>query len=563
MPARLAASIGQLQAVTPKFEQVLDVPFGGVLFSLPALLACGLLLDIEKFFELPRGYYGIQSIFLMLAFMALARLKNPEALRFYAPGEWGKLLGLDRSPEVRTLREKMGILSKQGQLEAWRAKLCAHWVKEDTEMGFLFYVDGHVRVYHGSQTPLPKHYVAREKLCLRATVDYWVNALDGQPFFFVNKAVDPGLIQVLEKDIVPQLEEQIPVLSEAALASSPLQHRFTLVFDREGYSPDLMKRLKEKRIACITYHKYPKDDWNEQEFVMHLVRRASGNAVEVKLAERGTLLSSKLWVREIRRLTETGRQISILSTDYCSELHGIAAEMSDRWSQENFFKYMREHFNLDRLIDYSIEEINETTEVVNPKYRKVESEIRRLAALHSRRLSEFGQLHLENDIEPTLVELYQQKKATLQEDIQTLAQKLDTAKKERKSIKRHICLEELPKEQRFSRLGTDAKNFIDTIKMVAYRAETAMANLLREKIPRRGEERSLLRALYQTECDLLPDEKNKTLTVQLHHLANHYSDKLIQHLCDELNATRMKFPGTDLRLFYKMGTLQNPRDQVV
>lgn len=78
------------------------------------------------------------------------------------------------------------------------------------EAAAVLYVDGHVRVYHGAQTRLPKHYVARERLCLRATADYWVNAMDGQPFFVVSQAVDPGLLQVLEKQIVPRLAREVP-----------------------------------------------------------------------------------------------------------------------------------------------------------------------------------------------------------------------------------------------------------------------------------------------------------------------------------------------------------------
>ncbi|HRI72196.1 MAG TPA: hypothetical protein PK156_48515 [Polyangium sp.] len=74
----------------------------------------------------------------------------------------------------------------------------------------VLYVDGHVRVYHGHQTKLPKHYVTRERLCLRATTDYWVNAMDGQPFFLVNKVVDPGLIDVLREDIIPRLVRDVP-----------------------------------------------------------------------------------------------------------------------------------------------------------------------------------------------------------------------------------------------------------------------------------------------------------------------------------------------------------------
>jgi len=68
---RVAASIGDLESVTPEFQPVVDVPNGGVLFALPALLAMGLLKYTEQFFKLPKGYYGLDSLFLLLAFMAL------------------------------------------------------------------------------------------------------------------------------------------------------------------------------------------------------------------------------------------------------------------------------------------------------------------------------------------------------------------------------------------------------------------------------------------------------------------------------------------------------------
>jgi len=207
---RMAASVGELTAVEPAFQAVGDVPNGGVLLALPALLAVGLLHQAEKYFQLPKGYYGLGSLFLMLAFLALARLPSLERLRYCAPGEWGKLLGLDRIPEVRTVRKKIALLSAQHQASAWSGELCAHWMGEDPERAAVLYVDGHVRVYHGHQTALPRHYVARQKLCLRATTDYWVNAMDGQPFFLLNQAVDPGMLQVLEHEIVPRLEREIP-----------------------------------------------------------------------------------------------------------------------------------------------------------------------------------------------------------------------------------------------------------------------------------------------------------------------------------------------------------------
>jgi hypothetical protein len=178
--------------------------------------------------------------------------------------------------------------------------------------------------------------VARERLCLRATTDYWVNAMDGQPFFVVNQAVDPGLIQVIEQEIVPQLERCVP--AHAPLDADALRHRFTLVFDREGYSPAFFLRMKNQRIACLTYHKFPGEDWLPEEFAPTAVRLASGEVLTLDLAERGTCLSNGLWVREVRKRSQQGHQTAILATDYGSAAAPMAAAMFARWSQENFFK---------------------------------------------------------------------------------------------------------------------------------------------------------------------------------------------------------------------------------
>src|ERR1017187_4416341 len=115
--ARLAASVGMLGAVTPQFQAAIDIPRGGVLMALPALLGMGLLDNADTLLDMPQGYYGLDSILLLLAFMALARVKSIESLRHSPPGEWGKLLGLDRIPEVRTVREKVAILSGKGRAE--------------------------------------------------------------------------------------------------------------------------------------------------------------------------------------------------------------------------------------------------------------------------------------------------------------------------------------------------------------------------------------------------------------------------------------------------------------
>jgi len=548
---RILASLFAQGPVSPVFADSLDVTNGGVLLGLPALLHLGLLSHLE-YLALPDGYYRLDSILLLLAFMALARVKNIEWLRYRPPGEWGKLLGLDRIPEAKTLRNKVRLLTEEGQAQQWSGALSRDWMAMFPETTGVLYIDGHVRVYHGSQTELPRHYVARQQLCLRATTYYWVNAMDGQPFFMVNQPVDPGLLTVLEEEIVPRLERELPLQADRCGSTEPLTPRFTLVFDREGYSPDFMARMQAKGIACLSYHKYPGDDWPAAEFSPRTVNLVSGQDEKMLLAERDTLLGKNIKVREIRKLSQSGHQTAIISTDFRRDITHCAAAMFARWCQENFFRYMREHYNLDGLADYSTDILPGSTRVVNPQYRELDSEVRKQAARLARKRCECDAIVLCDDIEPEVVIAYETKKSALREEVEHLEVDLADLKACRKETPRHVQFTDLPEEDRFRMLGMKSKYFIDTIKLIAYRAETAMANIVRQSMSRQDDARSLLRSLYATEADILPDLARQKLTVRLHQPANRCSRKSIQHLLGELNATETVFPGTDLRLVYEL-----------
>jgi hypothetical protein len=486
--------------------------------------------------------------------MALARVPSLEALRYLTPGEWGKLIGLDRIPEVRTLRQKLGELcSERGRAERWSGMLAKQWMENQAESAGVFYADGHVRLYHGKLTDLPRRYVARERLCLRGTTDYWVNAMDGQPFFVVTYPVDPGLLNVLEHNIVPRLKTEAPSQpTEQQLEADSLLSRFSIIFDREGYSPKFFARMKEQRIAVLTYHKYPGEPWPEQEFRTHPVSLVNGEQVSLELAERGVRLSNNLWVREVRQLSESGAQSSILSTDYRSDLSRVAAAMFARWCQENFFRYMRQHYNLDRLAEYGVEPVPDTTRVINPAWRQLDSQIRRQNGLLNRQLVQFAEIQLPQELDPEQVQAYELKKGQLQQAIENRRQAIEQLKAQRKALAKHLLLKDLPEQDRFQQLRAEKKHFLDTIKLIAYRAETALAQLAREKMHRLDDARSLIRQVFRTEIDLIPDQQTKTLTVRLHPLTNQVHDQVIRYLCEELTSTETLFPGTDLRLIYQI-----------
>jgi len=125
----------------------------------------------------------------------------------------------------------------------------------------------------------------------------------------------------------------------------------------------------------------------------------------------------------------------------------------------------------------------------------------------------------------------------------------------RKETPKYIDVNDLPENQKFKRLSTQSKHLVDTIKMTAYRAETAMANSVRKTMSHHDQVGTLLCALYKTEADLLPDLETQTFTIRLHHLANVISGNVIEKVCTELNATETRFPRTNLRMVFKVGSI--------
>ncbi len=550
---RVCAAAGLLREAPSRFARAESVAQGGVLWALPALLANGLLRRAPECFQLPPGFYSLTQILVLLAVLALGRVRTLEQVRYQPAGEWGKLLGLDRIPEVRTLRAKVKELAQPEAVSAWGRTLAQEWMAAEPEAAGFLYVDGHVRVYHGAQTKLPRRYVARQRLCLRGTTDYWVNDRHGRPFFVVGSELTAGLLASLKDDIVPRLLAEAPGQpTEAELAADPYRTRFTLVFDREGYSPDFFQGMRKLRIACQTYHKYPGAPWPAEEFTSQEVELPHGAPVRMQLAERGTQLGGKIWVREIRKLTGSGHQVAILSTNYEAEMATLAAHMFARWSQENFFQYMMQHFALDRLVDYQTGHPHETAQVVNPAYRRLEQEIRTKVGQRSRKLAQWGAATLPGEAAGAAVAGFEQAQGQLWSEIKLLEEDLVRLKAGRKQTPRHVRWIDLPAGERFVPLAPARKRFLDTVKMIAYRAETASVSVLREVLARSDDARALLREIFVTEADLLPDPEASTLTVALHHLTNHASDEAARHLAAQLNATETVYPGTNLRLVYKL-----------
>ncbi len=312
---------------------------GGVL---AALLKEGLLDRSGAFLSLPKGHYGLTSTLLLLAFLFMARVRNAEALRHEAPGEWGAVLGLDRCPEAKTLRGKIKALASDPQrVRDWQDALAKAWIADAPDAHATLSADGHVKVHSGRKGRLPKHFVSRRKLCLPASTSYWVNALGGRPLLCLHKDLDPTMTHALEHDVIPALERiGLPGPDAPDLTVSPdAAPALTLVFDREGWSPALFARLARRGIAVITWHKgFRGEDWPEEEFrsVRAPLHGPGGaGAAEVRLAERRVTLSGGPEVRQIRRLPDSGRQVPLVTTDMHTPMERVAGVLFSRWAQES------------------------------------------------------------------------------------------------------------------------------------------------------------------------------------------------------------------------------------
>jgi transposase-like protein len=536
---RLLASQGELLEAAPHFEPVEGVASAGVWLALPAVIGEGLLRNAERVYApLKAGVYGLHSILLCLVMMALLRIKSIERLSAHQPGELGILLGLDRVPEVKTLRRKLGELGGQQRAAQLAGALTAQWAQgEPDELGVL-YVDGHVNTYTGRKHRLPKTFVQKRRQCMPASTDVWVHNGAAEPLFFVTSPINGHLLALLEQEVIPQARQQI----------GP-QRTLTLVFDREAWSPKSFQRWHAQGTEVITYRKGKQVPWDRQDFHPFNVER-EGRSVTYWLAERSvqvipaTRKRSAFWMREIRRLCANGHQSAILTTRQDLPAEAIADRMFARWRQENFFKYMQAEFNLDHLSTYATEHAAPERMVPNPERRALDKSRKAKEAQLGRALAQHAQQPGDGASPAT--------HAREQEAIEHLKTECKQLRERIQSMPRRIPLSSIQDASTIVHHERERKTITQLIKVVAYRSESCLASIVEPFFARHDDEvRAFLKAVFRLPGDIIPDHGRHELRVRLYGLANNRSQQALVALCDYLNTQQVTYPGTDLRLVYE------------
>ena len=547
---RSFARKGLIEEAKPHFEACEGVKYGGVLIALSAILSQGLL-DIGKkvYGKLNDGFFGLQSILLILTFMALLRIKNPEQLTKHSPGELGIILGLDRAPEVKTLRGKLKELGDSKKAREFADLLARHWADENPDvLGFL-YIDGHVRPYNG-KNKLPKTHVAQKRLCMPATTDFWVNDANAEPLFFITTEANDTLLSTVENEILPELKE---LVEEG--------RRVTLVFDRAGWSPKTFKKWHDMGFDVMTYRKGNYEPWSDECFQEFKIE-VSKKKIDYNLGQRSVNMELKgenFWMREVRRLCDNGHQTSIMTTNQNIDIIPVAIRMFSRWSQENFFRYMNIEFDFDHLCTYDVEPADPERLVTNPAQKEKKKELEKLRREYNKNVKKLGDAAIKNnDKTQANMKEFKAENEKLLQTINDLDVKCAELIEVINNMPDKVAAKDVMDEDKIVKLETERKILTDLIKMTAYRSETSLFNLLVPPILARNEEegRSFLKAVFQTSTDIIPDEENKTLVVQFHTMANQRYNNALKALCEIVNQEKCVYPGTDFRLVFNPPELQ-------
>jgi len=533
---RLLACLGLLDDAPPLFGSGTGLVRAGVLLALPALIQGGIFACAQKIYgSLGPSFYGLRTSLLTLLLMALWRIKRPEGLKEHSPAELGRVLGLDRAPEVKTLRRKLARLAACGRAAQFGRALAQHRVAmRGTMVGFL-YIDGHVRVYHGHHR-LPKTHVARMRLSLPATSDYWINDRVGDPLFVLTAEANAGLVKML-----PSILEQVRGFVGP--------RRPTVVFDRGGYSPKLFQTILAANFDLLTYRKgrYPRIP--KQRFKAYRTR-IQGRTVTYVLADQEVrLLKGKLRLRQVTRLMENGHQTPILTSRRDLSPAPVAYWMFGRWRQENFFKYLREEYALDALAEYATVPDDPTREVPNPAWAAVNAQFQQAQAYLDRLQSEYGLEALGNREQqrPTM-RGFKVAQGKLGQQIWSAMQRVERLEIKRAKVPKRVPVQTIS-EDPVVKLAPERKHLTNLLKMVAYQAESDLLRAVAPHYSRVDDEgRTLIQSALASAADI--EVTVTELRVTLAPLSSAHRTRAIAALCEELNKSKAMFPGSQLRLHY-------------
>jgi transposase len=545
------------EGAVPVFTAGARYPLAGLLLALPALEGTGLL-DVarEVYGRVKDGFYGLTATLLTLVFLALAGEPRAEGATRVPPAVLGRVLGLDRAPEVKTIRRKLGELAAAGKAaDLIMALARRHAAARPDTLGFL-YVDGHARVYYGTRT-VQKTHVARLKFPAPATMETWVTGQDGDPVFMVVAEPSDSLAGELRR-LLPALRG---IVGEG--------RRVTVCFDRGGWSPALFADITGAGFDVLTWRKGSAPDLPADQFTTITCADDRGREHRYDLADStvelgisdGPRKGQTVTLRQVTRLVPAKgggtRQIHALTSRTDLEAGAVCWRLTARWREENYFRYARTHFALDALDCHAAAPDDPDRMVPNPAKKTAAARIRQAEA--TARVAEAARdtalLELRSPAPGQAAYLSNQMINALAAPVEAAWRELDDAEQAAAAIPARVPLGTLAPDM--VRLDAETKQITHAIRMAAYNAETALARALHGHYARAGDEAyAIIREALTTSGDIHPGSSE--LLIRLDPLTAPRRTQALAALCDQLTAAGACYPGTDLVLRYEVKSHSNP-----
>jgi hypothetical protein len=555
---RVLARWGLLgEGAAPVFAPGARYPLAGLLLALPALEGTGLLEAAREVYgRLRDGFYGLTATLLTVVFLALAGEPRAEGATRVPPAALGRVLGLDRAPEVKTIRRKLGELAAAGKAaDLIMALARRHAAARPGALGFLF-VDGHARVYYGTRK-VQKTHVARLKFPAPATMETWVTDQDGDPVFMV--VAEPS------DSLAGELRRLLPALRGIVGAG----RRVTVCFDRGGWSPALFADITAAGFDVLTWRKGPAPDIPAAEFTTITCTDDRGGRHDYELADTTVELSisegprkgETVSLRQVTRLVParagSTRQIHALTSRDDLAAGEVCWRLSSRWREENYFRYARTRFALDALDCYAAAPDDPERTVPNPARKTAAARIRQAAAAAqaAETARDAALLQLRSPAPGQAAYLTNQVINALTAPVEAAWRELDEAEQAAAAVPARIPLGELTPDM--VRLDAETKQITHAIRMAAYNAETALARALDGHYARAGDEAyALIREALTVSGDIIPGPGE--LLIRLDPLTAPRRTQALAALCDQLTAAGACYPDTSLVLRYEVKSHPSP-----
>jgi len=427
----------------------------------------------------PTGRKSIERVMLTLFFMHALRLKSIEQTKHLLAFHFGPLV-LGAFCRLQSLRYAIDDITEQ---KSFDQAITLHYqrLSEHTELGDdIYYTDGHFSCYYGKYA-IPKGYDARKKQPAR-----------GRNTLYLHNSLGHNILS-FESPTNTSLSVDIETLIEKMKASYGHVKGKNLFFDRGGFSADCFKKIKKAEMYFTSYLKQRKKQaeidgslFEEIEIIIH------GRVIKNRLYETEKQSKAYGMLRTIIFIGKRGKQIPVISTNLTLSAAEIVARLQKRWVEENGFKYMDEHFNIDLLTTYETEEApdkimsrpNPDRKAANKVIAEKKTELKELKEKYVSKLNEV------KDKDALTIAAFEEQEKRLKLDIKTAEVERGLLELKRKEIPSKV--ESNMKDE--SVISCQKRRlFINLVKTMNYNCEKWLQLIFCQYHPKADESLSLIR----------------------------------------------------------------------